>query len=205
MIKLPSRTQLIKLGIPAVLIPGMIFAAQLGWNWQKNIKPNVPYTQNQQIFPATDIITDATDGDTLILQSGIRLRLLGINSPERGQPYFEEAKNFTLSQTKGKKVRLEYELGYQNDKFGRILAYVWINNNDRSHANQTPGVGVAPAEQAPGVLLLNELLVREGLAQTSFYKDRRKLKYQDQFLQAESAAKSQHLNLWSLPPSSPTP
>lgn len=174
--KLPTRKFLMKLGIPAVLIPGLILAAQLGWNWQKNIKPNVPYTQNQQIFPATAIVTDATDGDTLILQNGIRVRLLGINSPERGKPYYEEAKNFMFNQAKGKKIQLEYEPGYQDDKFGRILAYVFILDSNK--------------------ISLNQKLLEQGLAQTSFYQDRRKLKYQDQFLQAESQAKSAHLNLW---------
>ena len=126
--ELPKRSQLLKLGIPAVLIPGLILAAQLGWNWQEKLKPDVPYTQNQQIFPTTAIVNDATDGDTLTLQNGIHVRLLGVNSPERGQPYFDEAKNFTLSLTKGKKVELEYEPGYQDDKFGRVLAYVFILN-----------------------------------------------------------------------------
>ncbi len=60
-----TRKTLLKLGVPAILVPGLILAAALGWNWQKNLKPNVPYSQNQQIFPINSVAVEATDGDTL--------------------------------------------------------------------------------------------------------------------------------------------
>jgi len=39
------------------------------------------------------IVPRIIDGDTIELQNGERVRLLGINTPEKGQPYYEEATN----------------------------------------------------------------------------------------------------------------
>ncbi|MGB2842733.1 MAG: hypothetical protein WBC40_09725 [Halobacteriota archaeon] len=39
------------------------------------------------------IVSRIIDGDTIELQNGERVRLLGINTPEKGQPYYEEATN----------------------------------------------------------------------------------------------------------------
>ncbi len=39
------------------------------------------------------IVSEVIDGDTIKLQNGERVRLLGINTPEKGQPYYEEATN----------------------------------------------------------------------------------------------------------------
>ena len=55
------------------------------------------------------------DGDTLQLESGERVRLLGVNTPETKHPkkqaeYFgKEASAFTKRMVEGKLVRLEYD------------------------------------------------------------------------------------------------
>lgn len=188
-----TRKKLSQLGVPAVLIPGLILAASLGWNWQKNLKPNVPYSQNQQIFPTKAVATEATDGDTLTLRNGQSVRLLGINAPDRGQPYFIEAKNFLDGLVRDRNISLEYEKSYVDDKFGRILAYVWLSGPTIPEAEGASGPAGRNSE-----LLLNELPVREGLAKVSLYKDRRKLIYQDRLLQAQNEAQNKGLYLWSV-------
>lgn len=62
------------------------------------------------------------DGDTV--ESGESIRLLGINTPERGEEYYEEAKEYLESLILKKNVFLEYGKE-RKDKYGRILGYIF--------------------------------------------------------------------------------
>lgn len=75
------------------------------------------------------------DGDTLILENGERVRLIGVDTPETKHPqkpveYFgHEASSFTKSIVEGKRVWVEFDqanthVGHK-DKYGRTLAYVF--------------------------------------------------------------------------------
>ncbi len=69
------------------------------------------------------------DGDTLELENGEKVRLIGVDTPETKDPrkpvqYFgKEAAEFTRGQVEGRKVWLEYDQT-KKDKYGRTLAYV---------------------------------------------------------------------------------
>ena len=65
------------------------------------------------------------DGDTLDLSDGARVRLYGIDTPERGEPCFTEATN-RLRQLAGATVRLESG-PRATDSFGRRLAYAYTD------------------------------------------------------------------------------
>ena len=88
------------------------------------------------------------DGDTLVLASGARLRLQGIDTPEtvaENRPveaWGPQASQFTKEfiQRAGRRVRLTFSLE-RKDRHDRFLAFVW--NGD---------------------VMLNEELVRAGLA-----------------------------------------
>jgi len=67
------------------------------------------------------------DGDTIVVDGDIHVRLLGINTPEKGEKYYQEAKNY-LENLVNKTVQLEYT-GEKIDKYGRILAYVIFEDN----------------------------------------------------------------------------
>ena len=66
------------------------------------------------------------DGDTIVV-GGESVRLLGINSPERGERYYEEAKKFLEMVILGKEVELEFGIP-KYDKYNRLLAYVYRDN-----------------------------------------------------------------------------
>ena len=68
------------------------------------------------------------DGDTIDIGNE-SVRLLGINTPERGEQGYEEAKEFLGQLVLGKNVTLEF-VGERQDKYGRILAYVFLNNTN---------------------------------------------------------------------------
>lgn len=77
--------------------------------------------------------TNVVDGDTLdiLLDCGFdtyakrRVRLLGVDTPERGQENYKEATDFTKTCVEGKKI---YVQTYKSDVFGRYLANVWYEN-----------------------------------------------------------------------------
>ena len=68
------------------------------------------------------------DGDTLIAD-GKSTRLLGINSPERGELYYAEAKQFLEEMTLNKTGRLEFGRE-RTDRYNRTLAYIFINSQN---------------------------------------------------------------------------
>lgn len=103
------------------------------------------YSTNTNKYPTQATVQEVVDGDTFKLDSGQEFRLYGMNCPEKGQPYYQEAKDFTQTQASGKKVTLEYEPKYMKDKFGRLLGYIILPNS---------------------LTVLNISLVRQGLCKT---------------------------------------
>jgi micrococcal nuclease len=68
------------------------------------------------------VVRSVPDGDTLVLSNGERVRLLGLDAPERGEDFSEEARNRLLELTQGKELR--FEACSRKDRYGRILALV---------------------------------------------------------------------------------
>ena len=121
--KVNSYKEWLKKGVPAILIPGIIFATMYGTGKIETIKD---YYGDKNIFPNMGWMEEVEDGDTIRLQSGQTVRLIGINAPDRGRPGQMEAKEELEKMVKDNRLWLEYDR-YQDDKYGRILAWVWIN------------------------------------------------------------------------------
>src|SRR4030043_818120 len=73
----------------------------------------------------TGIVERVVDGDTLII-NGNSTRLLGINTPEKGEEYYQEAKNFLGMVALNKTVEMKYG-SEKYDRYGRVLAYIFID------------------------------------------------------------------------------
>ncbi len=185
-----TRERLVKLGIPAVLIPGIILAIVLGWNPAKlaNVKN---YHEIKQVFPEIGVVKEVSDGDTFELKNGVGVRMIGINAPDRGDGRFDASRNQLVQLIDGKKVYLEYDR-YQDDKYGRILAWVWIGCEaapkfkpaDYMHLTYNtsrPGLRENPEGCSEGKLV-NEEMVKEELATAERYKDRGELKYEKRIM-----------------------
>jgi len=69
------------------------------------------------------------DGDTIVIDSGKSVRLLGINAPERGEYYSNEAKKFLENEVLNKTINLEYS-AEKYDKYGRLLAYLHLGKEN---------------------------------------------------------------------------
>lgn len=116
-------------------------------------------------------VTRVIDGDTLEISGGERVRLIGVNAPEKGSRFYYEAKKFLEEKVLNKVVRLEFE-DRERDVYGRKLAYIFVQNKN-----------------------VNVELVRRGLAYV-FNLDK-VLKYRKEFVEAEEYARNNELGIWS--------
>jgi micrococcal nuclease len=102
--------------------------------------------------PASDTaqVRRVVDGDTILLTSGERVRLIGVDTPESVKPgtpvqcFARRASAFTHTLLDGAAVRLVYG-AERRDRYGRLLAYVY---------------------RARDGLFVNAELVRRGYART---------------------------------------
>ena len=181
-----TKEWLMKLGIPAVLIPGIILAITLGWNPAK-LANTKNYHDIKRVFPVSGIVKTVSDGDTFEFKSGVGVRMIGINAPDRGENGYTESRDQLIGLIDGKRVYLEYDR-YQDDKYGRILAWVWIGCEatpkflpaDYMHLtynSSREGLIDNPEGCYEGTLV-NEAMVQRGLAVAVRYKDRGELKYE---------------------------
>lgn len=177
-----------------ILIPFVIFLVAAfsffsGTQYSRFTKPNIPQAESEatqtaraavpvpqpELLPKEGTVTRIIDGDTVELVGGKVVRFVGANAPEVNQPFHDEAAAFTKKLILNKKVALEYEKGYEQDKFGRLLAYVFVGGKNMSIE-----------------------LVKAGLAKVSIYEKRRKLVYQDQLLQAQLEAQKKKASVWDV-------
>ena len=87
-----------------------------------------------RLYTFKAICTNVVDGDTvdIMLDCGFkiiaerRVRLLEVDTPERGQENFKEATEFTKSKVLDKEI---YVQTYKDDAFGRYLATIFYEEN----------------------------------------------------------------------------
>ncbi len=98
-----------------------------------NTSSNPSETQNPSPEAQYDIsgyCYHVVDGDTLDVEGVGRIRLVGVNTPERGQPGYTSATDFIKSMVLGKTVYLDIDDAKHYDKYGRTLAVVYISNKN---------------------------------------------------------------------------
>lgn len=117
------------------------------------------------------LVTRIIDGDTIEIEDRVKVRYIGIDTPEIGEPYYLEAKEANLKLVGGKRIQLEKDVE-DKDEYGRLLRYVWVAET-----------------------MVNAELVRLGYAYSYSYPPN--LKYQAHFLQLEKEAREQKRGLWS--------
>jgi len=72
------------------------------------------------------VVARIIDGDTIELEGGDRLRLLAIDTPESGEPLYDEAAAMLRRMALGKTARIEFA-GRRRDGYGRLLGYLYID------------------------------------------------------------------------------
>jgi len=119
----------------------------------------------------TVLVTHIIDGDTIEIEGGYKVRYIGIDTPEKGEPYYLKATEANRSLVEGKEIRLEKDVE-DKDEYGRLLRYVWVDS-----------------------IMVNAELVRLGYAYSYSYPPN--LKYQSYFLQMEKEAREHKRGLWN--------
>ncbi|MBS4207420.1 thermonuclease family protein [Bacillus sp. FJAT-50079] len=124
----------------------------------------------------------AVDGDTIEVQlkngEKEKVRMILIDTPETKhpqlgvQPFGEEASEFTKKMLVGKKIELELDVS-ERDRYGRVLAYVWIEG-----------------------INFNRLLVETGYARVAIFPP--DIKYVDDFEEAQDKARQEAVGIWSI-------
>lgn len=128
------------------------------------------------LYPVTRVV----DGDTIVVNiNGVdeKVRLIGIDTPESVHPdstlnseLGKIASEFTTKLLSGKSVTLEMDV-QERDKYGRILAYVYLDG-----------------------VMVNKTLLSAGMAQVSTYPPN--VKYVEDFKALEKIARDGNVGLW---------
>jgi endonuclease YncB( thermonuclease family) len=131
----------------------------------------------------TGKVVGVTDGDTITVltpqKKQIKIRLAGIDAPEKGQAYGDAAKRYLSALLFGETVRLE---GDNVDRYGRLVAKA-IDGQGRD---------------------VNLAMVANGLAwHYKEYANEQSAADRLAYAEAEQAARKAKLNLWRYP--NPTP
>ncbi len=72
-------------------------------------------------------VTHIIDGDTMIISGGEHVRLIGIDTPERGEPYYREATQQLRELIEGKNIRMEKDVS-ERDRYGRLLRHIYVGD-----------------------------------------------------------------------------
>ena len=117
------------------------------------------------------------DGDTIELENGQVVRYIGIDAPETVHPkksiecFGKQSYEKNKELVEGKVVVMEKDVS-KTDKYGRLLRYVWMDDD----------------------IFINDYLVREGYVKVWTYPP--DIKYADQFLLSQGQARENQKGLW---------
>jgi len=118
------------------------------------------------------------DGDTIVLENGERVRLLGINTPEiesrlrQGEQGGQQAKLWLQKKLQQGQVYLEYDQ-QRRDKYKRLLAHCFLADDEH----------------------LNLTIVEQGLATVTIIPPN--LRYSEELISAQTQAELAQRGIWS--------
>lgn len=136
------------------------------------------------------------DGDTIIINTAgedMSVRLIGVDTPESVNPdenknneYGSMASEYTKELLADvRTLYLQYDVT-KTDKYGRILAYVWLNNNINT---------LSQSDICDN--MLNAILVENGYAYDKVYMPNKE--YSDVFAELRETAENSGTGLWQYP------
>lgn len=82
-------------------------------------------------YAQTTKVVRVIDGDTYVISSGEKVRMLGIDAPEMNTYFGNDAKLYLKHLIEGKTIRIKDDIMNQDkDRYGRLLRYTYLNNQD---------------------------------------------------------------------------
>jgi len=116
-------------------------------------------------------VTKVIDGDTIEIETGERVRLICMDTPEKGGEGYKEVKDYLEDLILYKKVKLEKDIS-ETDKYDRLLRHIYLEDGT----------------------FVNELMVKEGYAIAYWYKP--DITLCPIIQEAEDYAKEHELGIW---------
>ena len=110
------------------------------WQTNKSQKKTIEKL-NQELQTAKEKglkVVEVTDGDTFIIEGGVRVRLADINAPEKEFCLGKEAKKRLEELVLGKMIRIEFG---RPDWFGRTIALIYQGDNWINQIMLAEGLG----------------------------------------------------------------
>lgn len=147
---------------------------------KNNSLPKISITPTNIPTPQTVLVTRVIDGDTIEIDGKIKVRYIGVNTPEiyhdttgkkTGEQCFaNESYLENKKLVEGKTITLVRDVS-DKDKYGRLLRYVYVDN-----------------------LFINDYLIMNGYAKVMTIKP--DIKYFQQFKYNQAEAKIKNLGIW---------
>jgi len=133
-------------------------------------------------------VRNVYDGDTLTLVDERRVRLLGIDTPEMKppQPFSEEAKKYTKARCNKQEIWLLID---GEDHYGRLLAHVFVQNNNDNDNDYSSG-------ENNDYICVNEGLVQKGFALCYIPRKNEKTFNWEKLLELQSEARRLKRGVW---------
>jgi len=103
------------------------------------------YNNTFYISEEKSVCTKVVDGDTIYLSNGKKVRLVGVNTPEKGVTGYLASKRFLEKMCLNKEVGINVDDRKYRDKYGRTLAVVIVDGKN-----------------------VNEMLLKEHLAEVMY-------------------------------------
>jgi micrococcal nuclease len=109
------------------------------------------------------IVTKVIDGDTVVVEGGWHVRLLGMDADEKGYPCYDAARIRLEDLVLGKQIVLQKDVS-DVDQYGRCLRYIFLGNTNVDTQLVAEGLAVARF-YAPDVKYRTEITAAEQNAQ----------------------------------------
>ena len=123
-----------------------------------------------------------TDGDTIKISNN-RIRLYGIDAPERNQPFGNVSRKQLESMVAGKQVLVR---AIKLDRYGRVLGNVWVQPRDCPRCGKT--------------LYVNHAQILAGMAWWyEYYAEDQSAGDRGRFASAQQEARARKWGLWADP------
>jgi len=130
-------------------------------------------------------VVAVADGDTITVlrdRVPVKIRLAGIDAPEKAQPFGERAKQNMSRLVFGKEVRVDDR---KKDRYGRTIGRVWVAQDDCVQAD------------CPKTLDAGMAMLTVGLAwHYKRFEKEQPAEEREQYSSAEEEAHAKHVGLW---------
>ncbi len=168
---------ILKIFVFAFFISSYIYLTFFYYSHRNTNLPQPKSNIVAQPITSTEKVVRVIDGDTFVIEGDIRVRLIGMDTPEMKNKnnkidcFAQEAKDKLTSMISGKDVNLVKDVS-ETDRYGRLLRYVYLGDK-----------------------MVNDTLVKEGYAVIATFPP--DVKYENEFLTSEKMARESNLGLWS--------